>query len=115
MLSGSKSTARARTQARTGNVRALRREYVRLKQSQMPGTNDFVTSVSIPQNAAFSGIAASRHIAPKRFSSAKINIPMEKNQFATERFLRHAAARARAKLKTLAAKAKIVLSFTTCS
>jgi hypothetical protein len=81
----------------------------------MPGKIAFVTSVSVPQNAALSGFAASHHIAPKRFSSAKVNIPTEKNQLATERFLRHAAARARAKLKMLAIKAKIVFTLTGCS
>src|ERR1700741_2414042 len=112
MPTGIKSTARTRNQVRAGSVRALRREYVRLKQSQMPGTNAFVTSVSIPQNAALSGFVASRQIVPKRFSSAKVNIPMKKHQLATERFLRHAATRARAQLKMLATKAKIVFALT---
>ena len=109
MPTGIKSAARTRNQARPGNVRALPREYVRLKQTQTPGTNDFVISVSVPQNAALSGLSASRHIAPNKFSSAKVNMPTEKHQLATERSFRHAAAAARAKPKTLAAKAKIVL------
>src|SRR6516162_7340472 len=115
MPTGTKSAATTRNHARAGNARALPREYVKLKHTQTPGTNDFVTSVSIPQNAAPSGFAVSRHIAPKRFSSAKVNIPTEKNQLATERFLRHAAAKARAKLKMLAIKAKIVFTPTGCS
>jgi len=115
MATGIKSAARTRNQARAGNVRALPREYVRLKQSQTPGKNDIVTSVSIPQNAALSGLTASRHIAPNKFSSAKVNMPTEKHQLATERSFRHAAAAASAKLKGLATKAKIVFTLTTCS
>src|SRR5262245_26825863 len=110
MPTGTNSAARTRNHARTGSARALPREYVKLKHSQMPGKIDFVISVSVPKNTALSEFAASRHIALKRFSSAKVNIPTEKNQLATERFLRHAAARARAKLKMLAIKAKIVFT-----
>src|SRR5216117_1272437 len=94
MATGIKSAARTRNRARAGNVRALPREYVRLKQTQMPGTNDFVTSVSVPQNAALSGLSASRHIVPNKFSRAKATIPAEKHQVASERRPRQAAATA---------------------
>src|SRR5262249_12140482 len=111
---GIKSAARIRNQALAGTARAFPREYVRLKQTQTPGTNNFVIRVSVPQNAALSGFTASRHIAPNKVSSAKTNMPTEKHQVATERFFRNAAAVARAKLKTLAAKATIVFTLTTC-
>src|SRR5262249_39083602 len=115
MPTGIKSAARIRNQPRSDNVRPLPREYVRLKQNQTPGTNDFVTRVSVPQNAALSGFTASRHIAPNKFSSPKASIPAEKHQVASEGRFRHGAAAAKAKLKIAAAKAKIVLRFTTCS
>jgi len=113
MPTGIKSAVRIRNQARSDNVRPLPREYVRLKQTQTPGKNDFVTSVSVPQNAALSGFTTSRHIAPNKLSSAKTNMPTEKHQVGTERFFRNAAAVARAKLKTLAAKATSVFTLTT--
>ena len=113
MPTGIKSAVMIRNQALTGNARALSREYVRLKQTQTPGTNDFVTRVSVPQNAALSGFTASRHIAPNKLSTPKISIPTEKHQVATERLFRNAAAAARAKLKMLAAQAMIVFTFTT--
>src|SRR6266480_1423885 len=112
---GTKSAARTRSQALAGNVRALPREYVRLKQTQTPGTNDFATRVRVPQNAALLGFTASRHIAPNKLSSAKTNMPTEKHQIATERSFRHAAAAASTKLKRLATKARIVFTLTICS
>lgn len=68
--------------------------------------------VRLPQNAAFSGITASRHIAPNKLSKPKISIPTEKHQVARERFLRHAAMAASAKLKAPATKARIVFGLT---
>jgi hypothetical protein len=115
MPTGIKSAARTRNQVRTGNVRALPREYVRLKQTHTLGKNDVVTSVSVSQKAALSGTSSSCHIAPNKLSSAKISMPAEKHQVASERRFRHAAAVARAKLNTLAAIAKIVLRLTTHS
>src|SRR5437667_12324406 len=99
MPTGIKSAARTRNQARAGNVRALPREYVRLKQTHTPGTNDFVTRVSVPQNAALSGFTTSRHIAPNKLSSAKTNMPIEKHQVASECRLRHGAPAENAKRK----------------
>jgi hypothetical protein len=87
-----------------GSSREFPREYVRLKQIQNPGRNDFVTRVRVPQKAAFSGASASCHIAPNRFSSAKVSIPAEKHQVATERRPRQAAATARAALNMAAPK-----------
>jgi len=115
MATGTTRSARTRNQTRDPSLLALPREYVRLKQSQTPGKNDFVTSVSVPQNAVLSGITASFHIAPNKFSSAKVNIPTEKHKVATERSFRHAAAAASEKLKTPPAKARIVLRSTTYS
>jgi hypothetical protein len=68
--------------------------------------------VRLPQNAAFSGITASRHIAPNKFSKPKISIPTEKPQVARERFLRHAAMTASVKLKAPAMKARIAFGLT---
>ena len=68
--------------------------------------------VRLPQNAAFSGITASRHIAPNKFSKPKISIPTEKHQVARERFLRHAAMAASVKLKAPATTARIVFGLT---
>jgi hypothetical protein len=71
----------------------------------MPGRNDFVIRVRVSQKAAHSGTSASRHIAPNRLSSAKVSIPAEKHQVASERRLRQAAATAKAALNVAAAKA----------
>jgi len=59
-----------------------------------------------PQKAALSGIDGASHIAPKRLSSAKLSIPAEKHQVASERRPRQAAATARAALNVAATKAK---------
>ena len=78
----------------------------------MPGKKDFAMRVRLPQNAAFSGITASLHIAPNKLSKPKISIPTEKHQVARERFLRHAAMAASARLKAPATKARIVFGLT---
>src|SRR5215813_8762199 len=109
MPTGIKNATTTRSQVRVGNVRALPREYVRLKQSHTPGRKDLVTRLKVPQNTARSGSTAPRHIAPNKFSRAKVSMPTEKHQLASERFCWHAAAPARAKLNTAAAKAEIVL------
>jgi hypothetical protein len=61
--------------------------------------------VRVSQKAALSGRSASRHIAPNKLSSAKVSIPAEKHQVASERRPRKAAATANAALNTPAAKA----------
>src|SRR4029453_6929201 len=109
---GTKNAARTRNRDLIGNSRELPREYVRLKQSQIPGRNDFVTSVRPPQKAALSGIDGASHIAPKRFSSAKLSIPAEKHQVANERRPRQTAATARAALNVAATKANAECVFT---
>jgi hypothetical protein len=86
---------------------------VRLKQSQNTGKKDFVTKVRVPKRTAFSGTTASCHIAPKKLSSAKVNIPAEKHQVATERRARQTAAIARAAQNTAAARANAELKLTT--
>src|SRR4026208_1317701 len=88
-----------------GSSRAFPREYVRLKQSQNPGRNDLVSRVRVPQKTAFSGTMASCHIAPNRLSKAKVSIPAEKRQVASERRPRQVAATAKAALNMAAAKA----------
>jgi len=85
---------------------------VRLKQSQNAGKNDFVAKVSVPKKTAFSGTTASCHIAPNKLSSAKVSIPAEKHQVASERRARHAAATARAALNMPAPKANAELKLT---
>src|SRR4030095_10601947 len=102
---GIKSAARIRNRSLAGSPRGFPREYVRLKQSQNPGKNDFVTKVSVPKRTAFSETNASCHIAPIKLSSAKVSIPAEKHQVASERRPRQTAATARAALNTPAAKA----------
>jgi hypothetical protein len=88
---------------------------VKLKQSQIPGRNDFITNVRPAQKAALSGIEASSHIAPKKLSSAKVSIPTEKHQVASERRPRQTAATARAALNVAATKANTEFGFTICS
>jgi hypothetical protein len=88
---------------------------VRLKQSQNPGKNDFVTKVSVPKRTAFSEANASCHIAPNKLSSAKVSIPAEKHQVASERRARQTAAAARAAQDIAAAKANAELKLTTGS
>ncbi len=66
----------------------------------------------VPQKAAFSGTSASCHIAPNKLSSAKVTIPAEKHQFASERRLRQTAATARAALNEPAAKASTEFGLT---
>ena len=78
----------------------------------MPGKKDFAMRVRLPQNAALSGITASRHIAPNKLSKPKTSIPTEKHQVARERFLWHAAMTASVKLKAPAMKARIVFGLT---
>src|SRR6187549_821820 len=95
-----------------GSSRDLPREYVRLKQSQNPGRNDFATRVRVPQKAAFSGSRASCHSAPNRLSKPKVSIPAEKHQVASERRFRQAAAMARAALNEPAAKASMEFGLT---
>jgi hypothetical protein len=85
---------------------------VKVKHSQIPGRNDFVIRVRPAQNAALSGIDAASHIAPKRLSSAKVSIPIEKHQVASERRPRQTAATARAALKVAAMKANMDVGFT---
>ena len=70
-------------------------------------------SVRLPQNAAFSAIIASRHIAPNKFSSAKTSMPTAKHHVGSDRFFRHDPANARARLNAAAAKANIVFGLTT--
>src|ERR671919_1779894 len=109
---GMRSAATTSSRDRSGNVRAFPREYVRLKPIQIAGNNDFITSVRLPQNAAFSATTASRHIAPNKFSSAKTSIPTAKHHVESERFFRHEPATARPRLNTEAMKAKIVFGLT---
>src|SRR5262249_13621695 len=107
--------ATTRNRDLAGNSREFPREYVRLKHSQIPGRNDFVIRVRVSQKAALSGRSAWRHIAPNKLSSAKVSIPAEKHQVASDRRLRQAAAAARARLNTPAAMAKVVFRLTPCS
>jgi hypothetical protein len=88
---------------------------VRLKQSQNAGRSDFASKVSVPKNSAFSGTTASCHIAPNKASSAKVSIPAEKHQVASERRTRHPAATASAALNMAAAKANAELKLTSRS
>src|SRR5437016_10918039 len=112
MPTGTKKAIRTRNRDLAGNSREFPREYVRLKQSQNPGRNDFVTRVRVPQKAAFSGTSASCHIAPNKLSSAKVSIPAEKHQVASERRFRQAAATARAALSVAAARASTEFGLT---
>ena len=66
----------------------------------------------VPQKAAFSGTTASRHIAPNKLSSAKVTIPAEKHQVASERCFRQAAVAAKAALNMPAPKANKVFALT---
>ena len=68
----------------------------------MPGRNDLATRESVSQKAALSGRSASFAIAPNRLSNAKVSIPAEKHQVASERCFRHAAAAAKAALNMAA-------------
>jgi hypothetical protein len=85
---------------------------VRLKQSQNGGKNDFATSVSVPKKRAFSGTSASCHSAPNKLSSAKVSMPAEKHQVASERRVRQAAAVANTVQNMAAAKANAELTLT---
>ena len=78
----------------------------------MPGRNDLATRESVSQKAALSGRSASFAIAPNRLSNAKVSIPAEKHQVASERCFRQAAAAAKAALNMPAAKANTVLGLT---
>ena len=100
---GNKNAASNRYRDLARNSRGFPREYVRLKQSQIPGRTDFVTKVRVAQKAASSGISASCHISPKTLSSAKVSIPMEKHKLATERGLRKITVKARTVLNAAAA------------
>src|SRR6266700_8386035 len=107
-----KNAAKMRNRDLVGSSRDLPREYVRLKQSQNPGRNDFATRARVPQKAAFSGTSASCHTAPNKLSSAKVTIPAEKHQVARERRFRQAAATAKAALNVAAAKASAEFGLT---
>ena len=78
----------------------------------MPGRNDLATRESVCQKAALSGRSVSFAIAPKRLSKAKISIPAEKHQVASERCFRQAAVAAKAALNMPAPKANKVFALT---
>ena len=78
----------------------------------MAGRNDFATETSVSQKAALSGKSEALSIAPNTLSKAKISIPAEKHQVASERWLRQTATTARPALNKAATKARMVLKFT---
>ena len=78
----------------------------------MPGTNAFAIKARDCQNAALSGVGATFSIAPNRFSTAKTNIPAEKQRVATDRCARQAAAAASAALNIPATNANAVFGLT---
>jgi len=78
---------------------------MRLNQSQIPGRSDRAITARVRQKAALSGRSASRSTAPKTLSSARVSIPAEKHQLATDRRFLHGATTAKPALNAAAAKA----------
>jgi hypothetical protein len=78
----------------------------------MPGRNDLATRESVSQKAALSGRSASFAIASNRLSNAKVSIPAEKHQVASERCFRQAATAAKPAVNMPAAKANTEFGLT---